>query len=409
MPEINWSLLGAPMDIAGSVQASFQQGQAIGMQRRQRNALAGAAQGDPRAMQELAAINPQLAASMEDQAYQRGERARVGEARSALSDVLLSGQRPNAFAGLATTAPAMGPAQNALAPMIGAVPQSPSPRPPAPVSLQPPSTEPRGLPMGRPASIGSMDDLSLPGSNDSTPDAGSAAFQRLARVDPETAFKVRKMDTEQRASVADALGKQMEVGGRVMSAVLAAPVEQQPELYRQMRTELEQSGVIDLPDEWNADAARARMRMGMTVLQAVSSDQRQQTVDWNMEDDELDNARDDRNVTSQVQTRDGQLANARRGQDLSDARGRRGQDMSDARGTRGQDLADERGRRGQDVADVRGRRGQDLADRRGRESASFKGTGGRGRRAGGTSAARIVNPQTGKAMVLRNGQWVPES
>jgi len=36
-----------------------------------------------------------------------------------------------------------------------------------------------------------------------------------------------------------------------------------------------------------------------------------------------------------------------------------------------------------------------------------RGSGGRGR-AGGANAARIVNPQTGKAMVLRNGQWVPE-
>ena len=37
-------------------------------------------------------------------------------------------------------------------------------------------------------------------------------------------------------------------------------------------------------------------------------------------------------------------------------------------------------------------------------SANYQGRGGKGRGA----TARIVNPQTGQAMVLRNGQWVPE-
>jgi hypothetical protein len=37
-------------------------------------------------------------------------------------------------------------------------------------------------------------------------------------------------------------------------------------------------------------------------------------------------------------------------------------------------------------------------------SASYQGRGGKGV----GSTARIVNPRTGQAMVLRNGQWVPE-
>lgn len=72
---------------------------------------------------------------------------------------------------------------------------------------------------------------------------------------------------------------------------------------------------------------------------------------------------------------------------------------------RGQDMTDARVRRGQDIGSRDRVRGQDVGSRDRRGSATYQGRGGRGGRG---NAARAVNPQTGEALVLRNGQWVPE-
>lgn len=205
-------------------------------------------------------------------------------------------------------------------------------------------------------------------------------------------MKVQTMDLGQRKAVAESLEKQMDIGGRVMSAVLEAPPEQQPEVYRQLRTQLESAGVIDLPDDWDPIAAQSRMRMGMTVLQAVGADQRERKLEWDISDDEFDNARSDQDVSSRISAREEQLANARRAQDLGDRRGRRGQDLTDRRTRRGQDLSDTRGRRGQDLTDTRGRQG------------------GKGKASRAPAAASggviIVNPKTGERQTLKDGKWV---
>lgn len=96
-----------------------------------------------------------------------------------------------------------------------------------------------------------------------------------------------------------------------------------------------------------------------------------------------------------------------RGQDMTDARGRRGQDIGSTDRRYSVDRGSVDRRYSTDTASGDRRRGQDMGSRDRRESATFRGAPARGR-SGGTSAARIVNPQTGKAMVLRNGKWVPE-
>ena len=49
-------------------------------------------------------------------------------------------------------------------------------------------------------------------------------------------------------------------------------------------------------------------------------------------------------------------------------------------------------------------RGQDMTDARTRGSAAYQGRGGRG----SPAAARAIDPKTGHAIVVRNGQWVDE-
>jgi hypothetical protein len=246
---------------------------------------------------------------------------------------------------------------------------------------------------------------------DLVPDAMRAPeplpMERLARADPEMFMKVREMDTKQRTAAAEALGKQLDIGGRVMMAVLKAPPEQQADLYRNLRLDLESAGVIDLPDEWDPATAQARMRAGMDVRSALIADDRERRTDWAIEDDLLDNTRADRNTESMVEHRDDQEAIARRGQDLTDRRGRYGIGVSSADRRRGQDLIDTRTRRGQDITDERGRRGQDLTDKRARD-----GVGG-GRRRGGAAGAnggtysRIAVNAKGEKVGWNGKEWVP--
>jgi hypothetical protein len=413
MVAINWNMLGPQVDYVGQAQAGFQQGRALRRQLETDSALKGVAAGDPGAIQRVAAWDPQLAASLENQAFQRGERARVSEGRSALTDVLLAGQpqrQPNALAGAGQ--PRVLPDGNLPPPQQTAGTQmrsrgsGPSPEPQTNVTLA--DVENASAPQSVLSAFAPQPvNLLPPAMTEPQPTRSprAAAFERLAKADPETAYKVQKMDAEQKTALAETLGKQMDIGGRVMGAVLQAPSEQQAAVYQQLRTELEGAGVIDLPDEWDLVAAQARMRMGMTVLQAVGADRQDRKLDWDIRDDELDNERADENTESQINYRGEQVRLG--GERISTTR--RGQDLTDTRGRRGQDVASGDRRRGQDLSDARGRRGQDMTDRRGRESASFSGAGRKPGRAGaGSSSARIINPQTGRAAILKNGAWVDE-
>lgn len=87
----------------------------------------------------------------------------------------------------------------------------------------------------------------------------------------------------------------------------------------------------------------------------------------------------------------------RRGQDIGSADRRRGQDIT-ARGQRitSQDRAADRRQR----SEIAGQ-----TDRRIRDSAGFRGTPRRGSAA---NSARMVNPTTGQAIILKGGKWVDE-
>lgn len=421
---IDFSLLGKAPDIGASFQQGMQQGRALRMQRDRDGALAAYGQNpnDPRAMATLWQADPALAAQLETLNQKRSEFTRAGEERNALTDFFVARNSPGQPGAL----PTRPTTSNALSGL--AEPSSPVPQPVNALSALTPAPAQLPMSVGQPSLLGGgmmesdnaqggavpapvMSAPVMPGATaparvrDSRADD---ALMRLARQNPETAFKVQAEELKTDKARFELAETRLDLIGR-----LAGSANDQASYTAALQRGAAMGiDVSTLPQEFDpaaVDAIRMQALDGKEQLAAARADRK---LDWDIDDDELDNERDDRNVGSQIETRQGQLANTRRGQDLSDARGRRGQDLSDARGRRGQDLTDSRGRRGQDVTDARGRRGQDIGDKRGRESASFRGTGGRGRRGGGgagTSGARIVNPQTGKAMVLRNGQWVPES
>lgn len=417
--DISWGLLGNAPDPGAALQAGMQQGRALRMQRERDNALAayGKNRNDPRAMDALWQADPALAANLEAANQKRSEFTRAGEERNALGDYFVARQ------GGAQAAPAQLPQPN---PLAGAAPTLSLPQPANALSslanVEPrhamgisqfasPPTRPAGTMDGQggPLSMPDAPSTMSPAAPSSRDNRADEALMRLARSNPEAAFKVQAEDLKTDKARFELAETRLDIIGR-----LAGSANDQASYTAALQRGAAMGiDVSTLPQAYDPQAVASIRMQALDGKEQLAAQRSDRQLDWNIEDDELDNARDDRNVGSQIETREGQLANTRRGQDLSDVRGRRGQDLSDARGRRGQDIGDARGRRGQDVTDARGRRGQDLSDKRGRDSASFNGTGGRGRRGGaggsggGTSAARITGPN-GRAAVVKNGKWVDE-
>jgi hypothetical protein len=141
--------------------------------------------------------------------------------------------------------------------------------------------------------------------------------------------------------------------------------------------------VSHLPQEYNPQLVSSIQNQAMSAVEYLSS------------------KRQDRNVDSEIQTREGNLnettrhhqaeeGNTRRGQDLSDTRGRRGQDIEHGDRVRGQDIGSRDRQRGQDIGSQDRQRGQDMRGHHGSARPTI-----------------IVNPQTGQRMKLENGRWVP--
>lgn len=128
---VNWGALAssntAIWDRAGSnLDANLQRIRETVEKRRLAQVLTAAQAGNPEAMRQLYAMNPQLAMQMEDQLHERGERGRKTKSRESIAAILLGETPANALAPM-PTAPAAFGSGNALS-----QPAPPSP-PPAPV------------------------------------------------------------------------------------------------------------------------------------------------------------------------------------------------------------------------------------------------------------------------------------
>jgi hypothetical protein len=439
---INWGLFDSNVDVPGKFFEGMERGRQWRDRRELRNALAAYSDNpnDPVARRTIMALNPQVGVTLEDQAYQRSERERATQARSALSGYLLSSRarQRSAFdpwapkAGEVTVSidpegkvrrsqppvrtlaegigesgsvpfqpsafgaePPMGSGMARGAGMVATVPdaENPSPAPAAALPTSAPGqhgTVMLGNTPARPRALSRMPEM-----GPDNPD-----WERYVEADPSGAMKVMLSRQDLTKAENEALLSQMEVIARLARGAVDQPS------YEAALAEAASLGLntSHLPREFDPTAVNAMELRALSGKEYLTEQRNDRRLEWDIQDDEFDNARDDRNVDSQVSTRAGQLANTRRGQDLTDARGRRGQDLSDSRGRRGQDMTDARGRRGQDVTDARGRRGQDVTDRRGRDSASFQGRSGKGGR--GAGGAVIVNPATGEKMQLKDGKWV---
>lgn len=220
------------------------------------------------------------------------------------------------------------------------------------------------------------------------------ALRQLFAIDPDLAMKLRGMDTKQREEARDAIKSNYEMTSRVVAAVRQVPEADRPAAYAELRGELEASGFENLPEAWDEQRADSLMHLGLTAAQVFEQDRGERRLAADLENIEADNARADRNTDSLMRYRQGQLGNAKRGQDIA-SRDR----------IRGQDIASTDRRRGQNISASKATRGGPPQLLR---SVAQPQPGVVARSpAKSTAPVYATNPQTGERLQLVNGKWVP--
>ncbi|WP_324748794.1 hypothetical protein SH591_08735 [Sphingomonas sp. LY54] len=383
MVEIRWDVL-RPVNVADAFNQGFDRSRAMRERHDLQSAMVRLSSNpdDPEARQVVSALSPQSLYALDDATYQRGERQRAGEFRSAHTEYLLGGDgaAPNALSPAPAEAHSEQPApQNALLGMMAQGPASPA------GSVATPATQGAAAPPPRSAF------------------ERSSAWRRMVQADPAAAQQIRGNLAKMTRLEVDAVDATNDQALEILATVTdQASYEAAKERARAMYQQYGQDpSLIDtLPGAYSPDTIRSLRTQAMETKDLLTALRHDRKLEWDIEDDEIDNQRDDRNVDSQVDYRQGQLANTRRGQDLTDTRGRRGQDIGSRDRQRGQDIGSRDRTRGQDQSSADRRRGQDLRGR------------GRGRGRGGGSNAvvaegTVIQGPNGQKAVRRGGRWVP--
>jgi hypothetical protein len=139
------------------------------------------------------------------------------------------------------------------------------------------------------------------------------------------------MDTDQQIAAYKAIREQTGVESQIIGAVRRAPEEDRPYIYEQIRAEYEGKGVKGLPPVWDEDLAETHQAAGMTAMQAFNTERADKRLAADVEDDEADNERADRDTNSRISDRAARLDVTVRGQNIASTDRRRGQDISGRR------------------------------------------------------------------------------
>lgn len=396
---INWSLLNTP-DIAGALQSGMKSGQAMAKQRAVDGALSTLAQqpDDAQAMGVLRVASPELAFKLEDrqrEAETRGilgrvfdgyggpggfnQRAPQPQTRGAFPRPSIGTTPQDGGAGALARGGAVLPVQSALSgpgaaqsilPPQGALgqfdgrgaapqpPAVPASAAPAPVPADP---SPTGLPAQMvPASL--LDPADLPPRTDGmrlNPDA----MRELYRKDPASAFKVQEMVFNADAaafkrmqasggvlaSAARHLGRMVNPDGTPNMEGRQAELQAMMPQLQALGVTSEMVGKVDLTDV----GLSRYLDLGRNLNTLVDDDRADRRLNADIEDDDADNARADRNTSSVIEDRGARRGLIARGQNMTDARGRFGIQVSSGDRRRGQDIGADTARRGQDITDKR--------------------------------------------------------
>jgi hypothetical protein len=338
---IDWSILrsNGPVDIAGNFARGFDTADKIITRIHERNALGALAQNpdDRNALAALYRANPQQAARMEAMNMARHDEARKTDARNALGHIVGAigeqqfgdFRQPNAITGTmpgpSIDASVTGPGDTAV--VAEAARDTPGSAVNAPSAVGDTSPPPDAEPSEEPITV-TAKRIEPPA--EVHPDL-SEDWRAYAEADPEGAMKTmidrHKLNKEQAVDLA----AQMDIIGRIAGSAT------DPESYARALQYGQALGydISRLPKEYSPEAVAQIQQQAMTAKEAIKTK-------WDIQDDQIDNARQEKAMQLQHQDR-------MRGQDVSAETSRRGQDKADERGRRGQDIASSDRRRAQDM------------------------------------------------------------
>lgn len=376
--QIDWGLLGHPVDIGAAFTAGLDRGRALGERRATQGAL-GALARDPTNVDALATVTslaPEEAyrfqAARRAQAdYDRGDRF-----RGALASYMTGGTpaQLNALSGAAANPSATIPAANALgSPQVISDPSQPARggREPG-EAVGNSSVSPRAgtLDALAPAPQGDSQEAVVVVANRPRPlprvpvSPNGNGWDAVIRADPEKAMVSAHAMFGGRE---DELKDWQHVPTAGMR--LLAGVNDQDSYDRAKATAshlYDSFGVPfpEVPDEYSPETVRNFQMGQLDIEKQVHAALQERKFEWQQEDGQLDNARADRNVDSEISHRSNMEGIAVRGQNVASADRRYGVGVTDARDRYSIGVAHDDRVRGQDLEHTDRVRGQDMGGRR---------------------------------------------
>lgn len=329
---IDWNIIrsSGPVDIAANFARGYDMADKIITRVHERNALGALAQNpdDQNALAHLYQANPTTAMRLEEMNMKRHEESRKTDARNALGHIVtrlgsqqfpefaqpnaVSGQMPEPNIDAAVTGPGdtevVAEAARDTPGSAVAAPSAAGDTVPAADAAPAPGEEPITITAKRPEPPAEVH-----------PDL-SEDWRAYAEADPEGAMKTmidrHKLNKDQAVDLA----AQMDIIGRLAGSAT------DPESYGRALQYGQALGydISRLPKEYSPEAVAQIQQQSMTAKDAIKTK-------WDIKDDEIDNARQERAMELQHRDRE-------RGQDLSHEDRVRGQDKSAETTRRGQDL-----------------------------------------------------------------------
>ncbi|MET0240197.1 MAG: hypothetical protein ABW184_09905 [Sphingobium sp.] len=219
-------------------------------------------------------------------------------------------------------------------------------------------------------------------------DAGGA-FGRLAQLDPDRALA---MESGERKARKEQLDLEHQLNNSAINMLARARDQQSYDVMKARAAQLYgQHGVdigsFNLPDQYDPDVMHGLLLSALDTDKRLAAERGSKRLEWDIEDDQLDNDRADRNTDSVISDRSARRDITVRGQNLTDARGRRGQDISSTDRRYSTDTSSRDRRYVADQTDTRIRAGY--------------GTGGKRTRAAAPSLPVMNTPE--EAMRLPSG------
>lgn len=298
MPQLDYSLLGPRVDFDARVRDGMELGRTMVKRQRAQNALEALVR-DPsnrEARSVLMVEAPEVALKFEEAAYQRAERQRKADFRGGYSNFLLDREGVTPAAPQATALPSPGgvPAgapslqANALASIAPVAAQTgamPSPAGIAPEAPAAPQPKGRGFEQ-------------------------TAAWRRMVQADPEAAMTVRanlsKITKEELEIANETTDQSLEMLATVRDQASYDAAKQRARAMYE-RNGQDPSFLDTMPAEYSPETIHALRTQAMETKDLLAALRQERRLEWDVEDDQIDNERSAEDSASLRSYRDAQV------------------------------------------------------------------------------------------------------